>query len=140
MNRILKVNQNHKDLLQNFILHLGNASNSFRYFSKRGIEAIDNHLITLLYLHDEKPVGYGHLDKFENEIWLGIALVPEFQGQGISHQIMDYLILHAKELKLESIALTVDNDNYTAIELYLKKGFVAEAKFETFTKFRLNLQ
>jgi ribosomal protein S18 acetylase RimI-like enzyme len=140
MNRMIKVNQGNTDLLQNFILHLGNASNSFRYFSKRGIEAIDNHLITLLYLHDEAPVGYGHLDKFDNEIWLGIAIIPEFQGKGISHQIMDQLILNAKEFQLESIALTVDNDNFTAIELYLKKGFVEEKKLETYTKYRLNLK
>ena len=136
----IKINQNNADLLHRFIQNLGEASNSFRYFNKRGIEALNNHLLTVLYIENESPVAYGHLDKSDNEVWLGIAVIPEFQGKGISHQIMDVLITAAIDLQLESISLTVDNVNKKAIELYLKKGFIEEKKLETFTKFRLNFK
>jgi ribosomal protein S18 acetylase RimI-like enzyme len=138
MNDLIKVNNDNIYLLNDFIDNLGEAAISFRYYNKRGVEAIQNHLITILYIVDEKPAGYGHLDNFESEVWLGIAVVPAFQGKGIGYIIMDYLIKTANELKLNSIALTVDNQNVTAIDLYLKKGFKVEKRFETYTKYRLS--
>lgn len=125
------------DLLKSFIAQLGVAKDSFRYFNKRGVDAINNHLVTILYLKDDLPIGYGHLDKFDNEVWLGIAILSQFQGKGIGHQIMDYLIKTAKEIGLQSIALTVDHLNTGAISLYLKKGFKEEQIFDSYTKYRL---
>jgi ribosomal protein S18 acetylase RimI-like enzyme len=139
MKDIVKVNNDNIYLLNDFIDNLGEAAVSFRYYSKRGVEAIQNHLITMLYMVDEKPVGYGHLDFFENEVWLGIAVLPAYQGKGIGYIIMDYLIKTAHELKLNSIALTVDNQNESAVALYLKKGFEPEKKFDTYTKYRLSI-
>lgn len=140
MSEFISVNHSNIDLLHKFIGNLGEAAISFRYFSKRGVEAIDNHLLTILYLENNVPIGYGHLDKSDGEVWLGIAIIPSFQGKGIGNQIMDYLLKTAQSLSLKTIALTVDNSNINAIELYLKKGFVELQKFEKYTKYILNLE
>jgi ribosomal protein S18 acetylase RimI-like enzyme len=139
MNNLIEVNDDHIHELTSFIAALGEASGSFRYFNKRGVEAIKNHIITLLFFDHKIPVGYGHLDKFDNEVWLGIAIIPSHQGKGIGNIIMDALLKAAKDHQLESIALTVDNDNLNAINLYLKKGFKEEKVFDNYTKYRLYL-
>ena len=93
---------------------------SFRYFSKRPYNVIRNHIYTCLYYLDDECVGYGHLDKEDDKIWLGILVSDSKKGKKIGDEIMDDLISKTNS----DISLSVDVDNLPAYKLYEKKGFV----------------
>lgn len=128
MNKIIKVDTSNINLLQDFINNLGGASNTFRYFEKRNIHVIKNHLLTILLECNNKVIGYGHLDKENDKVWLGIAVLPDYKGMGYGKIIMSNLINFAKNIKLKNIYLSVDKNNTPAISLYEKFNF---ALFET---------
>ncbi|NEN23432.1 GNAT family N-acetyltransferase [Cryomorpha ignava] len=107
-----------------FLNNAGNSVNSFRYFDKRPLSIIENHLVTCL-IRDEAHnyVGYGHLDKDGDTVWLGIAVAEETRGKGLGKMIMSFLVKRAKDLSVESVQLSVDKTNTPAIHLYLSFGF-----------------
>ncbi|MDX6747666.1 GNAT family N-acetyltransferase [Polaribacter sp. PL03] len=117
-----------KDLIKIFINSMGNSSNSFRYFNSRPISIIKNHICTILLILDDKPVGYGHLDKEGNNVWFGISIIQEYIGKGQGKLIIDYLIKKAVDLKVPEIKLSVDKENISAIRLYEKYGFVKDCE------------
>lgn len=112
--------------LQKFLKGAGSSLSSFRYFSSRDLNILDNHIVTLLYYSCERgkvnPSGYAHLDKEGNIIWLGICVTEECKGQGIGTLLMEELVKIADEKQL-SLRLSVDSDNLLAIKLYKKFGF-----------------
>jgi GNAT superfamily N-acetyltransferase len=116
----------HKELIEIFINSMGNSSNSFRYFNSRSTSVIQNHICTILLIIDNTPIGYGHLDKEENSIWFGIAIVEKYIGKGKGKLIIEYLINKADNLKIPEIKLSVDKENISAIKLYEKYGFVKQ--------------
>ncbi len=123
---IIEINQSNCDLLREFISK--DLSTHFRYFKSRTLEvALPSHVYTVVIrsLDSQTVEGYGHLDKdaSSNKIWLGICLLDRNQGKGFGNQIMHALITKAKQLKLESIFLTVDKTNYKARLMYHKFGF-----------------
>ena len=126
-------------LLHHFISNLGEAKLNFRYFDKREMSAIQNHLVTLLVMNDDIPVGYGHLDQENGNIWLGISVNPDFQGQGIGNILMTELISDAKENNIEKIHLTVDKENIPAQKLYEKFKFKKIELSENVTFYKYNL-
>jgi len=137
-------------LLQQFIDEAGSSLRSFRYFQKRPLEVIKNHLCTFLLMDNDKPAAYGHLDvsdeatvashcgaegsafKTEKTIWLGIAVAEKYRGVGLGAIMMNQLISFAKQQGVREIKLSVDNDNEAAIQLYQKLGFKLVEKKETF--------
>jgi RimJ/RimL family protein N-acetyltransferase len=112
------------DEVRDFLGNAGSSLDSFRYFDKRPLEIIENHIVTLVAMIDEQVVGYGHLDPENNIIWLGICVVPSFQGKRIGRRIMKELLKKAHALSVKEIALSVDIDNKAAIQLYENFGFV----------------
>ena len=126
-------------LLEQFIAEAGTSLRSFRYFQKRPIEVIKNHVCTFLLLDEEKPVAYGHLDNEEGVTWLGIAVSEKQVGQGLGIMMMNQLISFAKLNGVKEIKLSVDNDNAAAIKLYEKLGFKLVEKKETFGFYKLTL-
>jgi RimJ/RimL family protein N-acetyltransferase len=144
-------------LLEQFIADAGTSLKSFRYFQKRPLEVIKNHLCTFLLLDEGKPVAYGHLDvsdeatiaakcgsnevipKTEKTIWLGVAVVEKYVGLGLGAMMMNQLISFAKLNKVKEIKLSVDNDNTSAISLYEKLGFKLLEKKEVFGFYVLQL-
>ncbi|MGZ3943101.1 MAG: hypothetical protein ACXVOH_14210, partial [Bacteroidia bacterium] len=68
-------------LLEQFIANAGSSLRSFRYFDKRPLEVIKNHLCTFLLVDSENPVAYGHLDNEHGTIWLGVAVSEKYIGQ-----------------------------------------------------------
>lgn len=137
-------------LLKQFIAEAGTSLKSFRYFQKRSLEVIKNHLCTFLLVDEGKPVVYGHLDisneatiaancgsqekitPTEKTIWLGIAVTEKCLGMGLGVMMMNQLISFAKQNKAMEIKLAVDNDNLSAIKLYKKLDFKLIEKKEVF--------
>jgi len=91
---------------------------TFRYFKNRVFEeAIKTHSVTLLY----SAYGYAHIDKDieSGRYYLGICVMPEYQGKGIGTKLIEFLLkLHTDELYL-----SVDKTNTSAIRLYEKYQF-----------------
>jgi RimJ/RimL family protein N-acetyltransferase len=111
-------------LLETFLNNAGKSLNLFRYYERRQITIISQHLVTCILTEDQKPVGYGHLDVENNKVWLGIALIDSSCGQGYGKRIMKYLIDFALTKRLSTINLTVDKNNIVAISLYKSFGFI----------------
>ena len=127
------------DLLEGFIGKLGRASETFRYYNKRPVNVISNHLTTLMLTEDKMPVAYGHLE-FENDtMWLGICVLPEKEGKGFGQLMMQRLIEKAKDKNIEKIDLTVDRINLKAIRLYEKFDFYKVSEHDSYFRYRLSL-
>jgi len=137
---IVYIDETKMGILKEFVRNLGDASISFRYFNSRSIETVNNHLITLLILNEDKPIAYGHLELEDEITWLGICVLPEFQGRGYSDIIMIELIQYAKSVNIQNIFLAVDNSNFRAINLYKKYNFTEEHIFEHFTRYILKIR
>lgn len=139
MIEIIKVGNPNIHLLQQLIKNLGSAATSFRYFNSRPLATIKNHLVTLLLLEQGQPAAYGHLDKENDVVWLGICVLPIHQKKGLGNIMMDALVHSAVELNIKEIMLTVDNDNIPAIKLYDRFNFKKIESFKNFSKFKLQL-
>jgi ribosomal protein S18 acetylase RimI-like enzyme len=57
---------------------------------------------------------------------LGVALLPEFRGQGLGGRLMRQTLDAARAFGLHRVELTVREDNRGAIALYRKIGFQIE--------------
>lgn len=103
---------------------MGNSGETFRYFANRPLSVIKNHIVTILAL-DEKnfPVGYGHLDLENNQVWLGICVAEMERGNGIGNMLMQFLLAEADNHLITTVYLSVDLNNTSAIKLYQKFGF-----------------
>lgn len=113
--------------LKTFLNTAGSSLKSFRYFDKRNFSVLNNHIVTYLLFHKQEPVGYGHLDKENNKVWLGISIVESKQGMGFGNILMTNLLEAAITKNISAIYLSVDGDNHKAIQLYEKFGFRKEA-------------
>ncbi len=121
---LVKINKNNISILKRFLELAGDSLVNFRYFQSRPLNVIENHIVTYIILNDMNiPVCYGHLDKENDRVWLGIAVIAEQRGNGYGNLMMNELILMAKNLKLKEIHLSVDFNNNKAIKLYEKFGF-----------------
>lgn len=139
MKRIIEIDLADLEILNEFITNLNTAAKFFRYFNTRKPSIISNHLVTLLMMIDEIPVAYGHLENEDEGNWLGICVLPKYSGKGYGSEMILELIEKAKKLKLPSIELTVDKENFSAISLYKKMSFVLVADFSTYHKLQLKL-
>ena len=123
---ILEINKSSKEhimLLEKFVSTMGNSNKSFRYFTSRSLKVIKNHISTILLISEGIPIGYGHLDKQDSQVWFGIAIAEGFTGLGNGNIITNYLIRKSDDLKIPEIKLSVDKNNYNAILLYEKFNF-----------------
>lgn len=115
---------NSTELLASFLKDAGNSLKTFRYFEKRNLNVIKNHIVTCLGIDSDLPIAYGHLDKDDNDkIWLGICVKWTERGKGYGKQMMDWLIKYIKINKLREIYLAVDTNNLQAIKMYKKYNF-----------------
>ena len=73
---------------------------------------------------DENPVGYLSVVEKDNSLFLSkIYVLKSERGKGIGKFAMGFVQKKAKELKLNSIVLTVNKYNSNAIKAYEKMGF-----------------
>jgi hypothetical protein len=112
---------NHSDLeeVKKFIESNPNGCKNFRYFLKRDISIIKNHIFTCLYYDNNEVIGYGHLDYEDGKIWLGIIISDNHKSKGFGSLIMDDLVSKTEK----PIYLSVDADNKIAQQLYKNKKF-----------------
>ncbi|HTL83226.1 MAG TPA: GNAT family N-acetyltransferase [Bacteroidia bacterium] len=128
----VKVHSGNTTLLESFIRRAGESLKTFRYFEKRPLSVIQFHLCTWLIVENEVPVAYGHLDKEDGVIWLGIAVADEARGKGLGKKMMQRLMDSAAAIGVQRIKLSVDHVNTAAIKLYEQFGFKLASKKETF--------
>ncbi len=121
--KVVEISHENYDSLRSFINSLGDEQNSFRYFKTRGQEVLDKHLFTCLVFEKGAAAGYGHLDKEDGVVWLGIVVKLGYQGLGLGKKIMQVLLDRGKAMNVGAIQLSVDNDNEKAMALYEKYGF-----------------
>ena len=117
-----------KELTKQFFDQNSFITNSFRYYTKRPYTVIENHIYTALYYVDQNCIGYGHLDKDGETVWLGIAVSQHGQGNGFGTKIMKDLTYNYSS----QITLSVDRDNVKAINLYQKFNFKTVDEFKNY--------
>lgn len=130
---IIEITEQNTILLNNFILN-NKLPYTFRYFNKRNINVINNHLITIILLDKDLPVGYAHIDFDDNKYWFGICILEEYQGKGYGKKVMKYIFNNEKIKNIDKIYLTVDKINNVAIKLYTNFDFIVNEDFETYYK------
>jgi ribosomal protein S18 acetylase RimI-like enzyme len=125
--------------VKKFCLSAGKSLEKFRYFKNRKYSIINNHYCTFVYYKDKDPIGYCHLDIEDNILWLGICVSENHLGKGLGKLMMIKLMDAFKsQKKFYYLYLTVDKDNYKAIDLYNKFGFYIIDKKEKYFKMRLS--
>ena len=117
--KLLKYNNEDEKILKDYLSTNKNATKTFRYYNKRDYKVINDHIYTALYFNEDNILGYGHLDKENDIIWLGIMVSDKYRGLGIGKKIINDLIKNYKG----EITLSVDKKNYPAINLYKSKNF-----------------
>jgi GNAT superfamily N-acetyltransferase len=95
------------------------VKNHFRYFDSRDNSCFDNHFYHFI-LSDPYPVGYGHLDYDDGKMWLGMCVFDSYVGKGYGKLIFETLIDNREN---HSLHLSVDKNNFKALNLYLSNGF-----------------
>jgi ribosomal protein S18 acetylase RimI-like enzyme len=133
MYNIIEITEKNKQLLNNFILN-NTLPDTFRYFNKRTIDVINNHIITLILIVDNLPVGYAHIDYDDNKYWFGICIINKYQGKGYGKKLMEYIFNDEKIKNIDKIYLTVDKINTIAIKLYTNFNFNIIDEKDTYFK------
>ncbi len=118
--KFLKYNDDDEKILKDYLSQNTEATKTFRYFKKRDFNVINNHIYTALYFNNNDIIGYGHLDREDNTVWLGIMVSDKFRRLGIGNKIITNLI----ENYDGEINLSVDKKNISAINLYKSKNFI----------------
>ena len=126
---IIEIKNYNLKILANFIVE--DLPSSFRYFSSRSIDITRNHVLTIVGLVDDLPIAYGHIDHENNINWLGICVLERCQGNGYGKKILNHLINYIYSNNISNIQLSVDIDNYIAINLYLKNRFKFKQIYKT---------
>ena len=129
MNDIIEITENNNYLLNEFLNN--SIPGTFRYFNKRSINVIKNHIITLILIDDNLPVGYAHID-YDDKYWFGVCILDNYQGKGYGKKIMEYIFNHERIKNIDNIYLTVDKVNYIAISLYKKYNFYIVEEKDTY--------
>jgi len=116
------VHNNVNDILEleKFILSNPVGTTKFRYFNVRPYDIIKNHIYTSLYYLNGECIGYGHLDKENNDVWLGIIVSDNNQSKGFGNFIIDDLLSKYDGF----IKLSVDKTNIKGQNLYKNKNFI----------------
>lgn len=99
---------------------------TFRYFNNKTPEIIiKNHYKTLIYIEDNIPIGYTHIDYdiINNKYWFGICILSEHHGKGIGTKLIKNMLDVFINSNIDTLHLTVDKTNIIAYNMYLKHGF-----------------
>jgi len=116
-----RIDVSNRELLERFVVNP--LPSTFRYFATRSVgTCLRDHTLTLVITDGDVPVGYGHLD----DRWIGLCVLPEWQGRGYGAYLLDILIAYARVTGISELRLTVDISNGTARALYERRGFCVQ--------------
>ena len=96
----------------------------FAAAERHGLKAIleaGKHYVVVARMFPADEPGYGFVDEQTPE--LTIAIVPSMRGRGLGRELLEALLVHAREDGFERVSLSVEPDN-DAIRLYEQHGFV----------------
>lgn len=80
--------------------------------------------LALLLTADQRPVGYGQIIRNQAAYYLvNFGVIPEYQGLGYSHFLLEALLAKAQAEGVQIILLEVFEENTRAVKLYEKHGF-----------------
>ena len=120
--QVIQITTENKELLDNFIPNIN--SDHFRYYNNRTSDVIKDHILTLLFYDTikNKYFGYTHID-FCEQYWFGIYLDPDYRGKKLGDLLCKYTLSNKKLNYIGEVSLSVDNNNSSAVKLYLNNGF-----------------
>ena len=123
-----------RQLLQSFVANV--MPPTFRYFNTHSIDiCLNTHTLTLVAMEGENPVGYAHID----DRWVGLCVLPQAQQRGYGSFLLKLVIEIARLSGIPQLRLTVDRDNETAYNLYLRYGFVIQESTDKYHRMINNL-
>lgn len=110
-------------------LYLNDLENTFSDVFKKEevISKINNNSFTNYYAYiiDEEVVAFINYDiMYERSELININVKEEYQNQKIATKLLEFMINDCINKKVESITLEVRENNFNAIHLYEKMGFV----------------
>ncbi len=121
MRKIVRTNT---QLISNLLSSSKEGVKNFRYFNTRYLEITQSHLISFIILENNIPAAYCHLEEENNKIWLGVLVSDNYIGNKLGSYCMDMLVNISEALGIKDIYLSVDKDNFKAINLYKKYNFL----------------
>jgi GNAT superfamily N-acetyltransferase len=125
--KIHRITSKNISLLETFIGQ--GLPSTFRYFATRRADVcLQSHTLTLIATQKGNPIGYAHLD----DRWIGLCILPEFQGNGLGSMLMDMILQFAHLSGISPLRLTVDKENERAFQMYKRRGFVVEQVKDTY--------
>ena len=135
MSRFEIVDVYNADELINFIQTLdSNTEKQFTHFRGLGqgpiMEKINRKTHNFFLRIDDKLAGYGFL-QHKNE-WVasfGLVVGPAYQKQGYGQIMLRYILGEAKRIGYKKVWGGCYTDNWLALKLYKKLGFVCEGVF-----------
>ncbi|WP_133139924.1 GNAT family N-acetyltransferase [Legionella genomosp. 1] len=84
-----------------------------------------------LAIKDEQPIGKAHIHwQNEKATFSDIAILPEFQGQGLGSTLLAYCINKALMQEIYKLTLDVETTNQNALNLYLRHDFKIASVFD----------
>lgn len=84
----------------------------------------DNSYTLVIALRNGKAVGKAHIRWQDNETsFSDIAIIPQYQNQGLGSELLAYCINHALMLGKTKLVLDVETSNHNALNLYTRHGF-----------------
>ncbi|RYX86009.1 GNAT family N-acetyltransferase [bacterium] len=82
------------------------------------LDATNTKLVGMLSFTRENNYKRAHI----GNLW-SMYVAPEYRGQHISSALLDTAIIHAQNLSLHQVLLSVNAENTTARQLYTSRGF-----------------
>ncbi len=114
--KLVHIQETNKNILREFIDK--NTSRHFRYFEKRDIACIQNHIYTVILQNNENEImGYAHIDYESGIHWIAICVLESFQRKGYGKYLLQEIMNFAQKNNTETLQLTVDTDNSIALHL-----------------------
>lgn len=94
-----------------------------------------------IFESDQKPVGMFKLVPLKHRnshiVYLGgLAIHPLFSGKGLGQKMIEEIILLGGEMKFLRMELSTSVNNFKAISLYEKCGFLKEGVLKKFSFFK----
>ncbi len=124
---IIEISNNNIKYLDTFLKN--EFPSTFRYFNnKTSYDIIKNHYTTIMYLDNDMPIGYAHIDYdiVNNKYWFGICVISSHYRKGIGSKLITKIIEYFKNSHIDTLYLTVDKSNDVAYNMYIKNGFKVE--------------